>query len=217
MKESKAAVAIRKVRGSDVEFVREMIGSVWQIERFSDREGIIYQSLEANRCRMMCHADFIRIAECDGHPAGIVAASMGRVPLMQRCRYVLPWHYHRLRALAACGDDARTVKAYFAVEDSYEKLLERVSGNLGSELILFAVDRSIRGRGIGGRLMQAYTEECRRRKIEDMYLFTDTFCDYGYYDHNGFELRGSEHLQLELAHERIDHTTFLYSKRLSQE
>lgn len=43
MKESKAAVAIRKVRGSDVEFVREMIGSVWQIERFSDREGIIYQ------------------------------------------------------------------------------------------------------------------------------------------------------------------------------
>ena len=111
MKESKAEVAIRKVRGSDVEFVREMIGSVWQIERFSDREGIIYQLLEANRCRMMCHADFIRIAEFDGRPAGIVAASMGRVPLMQRCRYVLPWQYHRLRALAACGDDARTVKA----------------------------------------------------------------------------------------------------------
>ena len=43
-------------------------------------------------------------------------------------------------------------------------------------------------RGCGRKLLEKLVETCRENRIKNIYLWTDTTCDYTYYQKNEFEL-----------------------------
>lgn len=51
---------------------------------------------------------------------------------------------------------------------------------------LFLVGSSLRGMGWGRRLMERLEDSCREAGLRRLYLWTDTGCNYGFYDHTGF-------------------------------
>lgn len=54
-----------------------------------------------------------------------------------------------------------------------------------AELALFAVSSSCRGKGIGKILFQSALEHMDKTGLKEFYLFTDTTCNYGFYEHQG--------------------------------
>ncbi len=207
-----SGVSIRPYTAADTALIERMIRAVWQIGRFSDNERLLRRLVGMNRCRMLMHTDYVRVAEVDGVACGVLAARFDGAGLGAKIRYAVPYLWRRMCLAMAAGSSRRVVKAYYGVEKSYERLYGCTDGRFDSELVLFAVDASSRGSGVGGSLMREYAEECRRRCAR-MYLFTDTMCDVSYYDHNGFERLAEERLVVGLAGGKVDYTTYIYSKR----
>ena len=74
-------------------------------------------------------------------------------------------------------------------------MLRESGKNYPAELALFMVSPSCRGQGVGKALFQAALDYTGQQKLDEIYLFTDTSCNYGFYEHQGMRRRcEKEHL-----------------------
>lgn len=74
-------------------------------------------------------------------------------------------------------------------------MLRESGKNYPAELALFVVSPSCRGQGVGKALFQAALDYTGQQKLDEIYLFTDTSCNYGFYEHQGMRRRCErEHL-----------------------
>ena len=96
------------------------------------------------------------------------------------------------------------------------KLLKPFNKELKNELILFIVDEKYRGKGIGTQLEKMYTDFLKENKVKKMFLFTDTYSNYEYYEHRGYERKGSLPVDFKTKHEEIDPISeyYIYIKEL---
>ena len=80
--------------------------------------------------------------------------------------------------------EGRSVSKIFGCVDGIDKeLLTRCPTDYQGELAFFAISQKCRGKGIGKALFQKVVEYMRSQKIQKFYLFTDTSCNYGFYEH----------------------------------
>ena len=80
------------------------------------------------------------------------------------------------------------------------------------ELALFIVDQHMRGFGLGKQLWQAAMEWFTKRNIAQFFLFTDSTCDWQYYDHIGLTRRVTLPTQVQAIPEHVhnpDHAAAL--------
>ena len=94
-----------------------------------------------------------------------------------------------------------------------DEMLKRYKQNNNSdgELIFFAVDPMIKGKGIGTLLLNALEE---REKGKNIYLYTDSGCTYQFYDRKGFKKEDEQNVQITIHNKTKELTCFLYSKKL---
>ena len=92
--------------------------------------------------------------------------------------------------------EGRAVSKIFENVTGIDRELLRESGkNYPAELALFVVSPSCRGQGVGKALFQAALDYTGQQKLDEIYLFTDTSCNYGFYEHQGMRRRcEKEHL-----------------------
>lgn len=60
-----------------------------------------------------------------------------------------------------------------------------------NEIVLFAVDRRYQRKGIGTELFKLAGSIFEKEAHSSYYLYTDTSCNYRYYDHLGMKKMGS--------------------------
>lgn len=76
-------------------------------------------------------------------------------------------------------------KIFEKVNEIDKQLLSESNKPYPAELALFAVSSSCRGKGIGKILFQSALEHMDKTGLKEFYLFTDTTCNYGFYEHQG--------------------------------
>nr|WP_246566699.1 GNAT family N-acetyltransferase [Tissierella simiarum] len=59
-------------------------------------------------------------------------------------------------------------------------------------LTLFAVIEECRGLGVGKTLISYLDEYLKEHNTHNIYLYTDSACNYGFYDNHGFVQLGEE-------------------------
>ena len=110
----------------------------------------------------------------------------------------LPNRFRQLRAVLSLylTKEGRAVSKIFENVTGIDRELLRESGkNYPAELALFVVSPSCRGQGVGKALFQAALDYTGQQKLDEIYLFTDTSCNYGFYEHQGMRRRCErEHL-----------------------
>lgn len=78
------------------------------------------------------------------------------------------------------------------------------------EICFLAVDPTIHGKGIGTQLLN---ELSRREKGKLIYLYTDDYCTYQFYEHKGFERVEEKKIEMEIGGKTVPLTCLLYSKQ----
>ncbi len=87
----------------------------------------------------------------------------------------------------------------------------KIENNPDGEIIFFAVDPNIKGKGIGTLLLN---ELAKQEKDKLIYLFTDSGSTYQFYSHRGFKKEAELKVELELNKGKMPLTCYLFSKRL---
>ncbi len=90
-------------------------------------------------------------------------------------------------------------------------------GNTDAHLHLFFTAENARGLGIGKKLYSNFENYCKEKNSSKIVLITDTDCNYGFYDHIGFDCVKTKQgcfgvPQTEL--EKMNSKTFVYVKSM---
>ncbi len=92
--------------------------------------------------------------------------------------------YHYLAGnMGVLKDVNKVIKTFFDVENQLNSKVEENDAYVS----LFFVGSSLRGTGLGKKLMNDFTETAKSNKCNRIYLYTDKGCNYGFYDHLGFK------------------------------
>ncbi len=94
--------------------------------------------------------------------------------------------------------------------DKYDEFLEDREDRYQGEIKLFIVSPDHQDLHIGTGLLERAFDYFREQEASRIYLFTDTDCNYGYYDHKGFLQTGVKESTLKLPGGDRDLTIFLY-------
>lgn len=80
-----------------------------------------------------------------------------------------------------------------------------------AELVFFAADPELVGKGIGTRLLQAFEGDFAGRRV---FLYADDACTYQFYEHRGFTRAGLEHIEGEAPGGHVSMDCMVYVKQL---
>lgn len=78
------------------------------------------------------------------------------------------------------------------------------------ELAFFVVDKKNRGQGIGRKLFQSAVNYMKSQNISEFYLFTDTSCNYPFYEHLGLTKKCEIQQEINTNYNKETMTFFIY-------
>lgn len=185
-------ITLRDYQKQDFKALEDIIRKTWHYDDFSSpKTASKLARVFLTSC--LTNYTFSRVAVDNGVPVGIILAnnkSLHKCPLSLKLQQI-----RALISLFLSKEGRKVSKIFENVSGIDKQLLSECGKSYPAELALFAVNSSYRGKGIGKILFQSVLDYMNEQKINEFYLFTDTSCNYGFYEHKGMVRRcEKEHL-----------------------
>lgn len=132
---------------------------------------------------------FAKVALIDDIPIGIIVANNKNkfnFNLLYKLKLI-----KNIFLLAISSEGRKVSKIFGNVDNIDNNLLTNLDKDYPAELVFFAVDPKFKGLGIGQSLFFKAIEYFKFNSINSFYLFTDTTCNFGFYEHYGMIRKGS--------------------------
>ena len=95
------------------------------------------------------------------------------------------------------------------------KLIMHHAKDYQGELCLFAVKPKVKGSGYGVGLLSEFHEFLKKTKAKSYFLYTDTDCNVGFYEHQGYQLISLDTVRF-FPGEKDQAKYFLFCKEMTQ-
>lgn len=204
----------REYRKQDYRDLVEIIRKTWHYDEFcSPKTANKLANVFLSSC--LTNYTYSRVVLADGKAAGIILVNniaKHTCSAMARLRQL-----KALATLYCCKEGRQAARIFGSVHGIDQHLLEKNHKHYPAELALFALSDAYRGKGIGKQLFQAALDYMKQEGLDSFYLFTDTSCNYGFYEHQGMkrccEHEHSFHMQGKEAAMRF----FIYEYQLEKQ
>lgn len=151
---------------------------------------------------------FSQVAVCQGEVVGIILVKniqKHKCPPDARLRQI-----RSLLSLYLSREGRKMMKIFGSVNGIDQQLLKENHRSYPAELALFAVSPVCRGKGIGKQLFQAAMNYMKQENLNEFYLFTDTSCNYGFYEHQGMKRCCEKKHIFQVAGQNAEMRFFIY-------
>lgn len=158
--------------------------------------------------RCLVDYSFSRVAFVNEKVVGIIL-----VKDMTKHQYHLlqiPKQIKSILVLYLSKEGRKITKMFRMINEIDQELLNKRHKSYPAELSLFAVDSSCRGKGIGKQLFQVALDYIHQQQIHEFYLFTDTSCNYGFYEHQGMKRCLEKEHQFYIKEKAVKIKFFIY-------
>lgn len=207
---------LRSMRSEDLPRIEDMVRRTWHYDDMLSPDNARRMGrIDAANC--MSRRTFMRVADVDGDIAGIVVANDIKQHRKDRRARMRRW----VTALPLIGsregrDMLNLMHNYLSTDAALSKQTKAMGCEYEGELVLFIVDSAFRGKGIGKQLFRAAMEYFRSVGVDRFFLYTDTGCDYGFYDHHGLNQRCAQSFDWSLGTDTKRITMFIYDDTVSR-
>lgn len=116
--------------------------------------------------------------------------------------------YHFVGALFVIFDRGGADDAYDRVN---EQMLATIDPAPDAELVYFASDPDLVGKGIGSKLLAAFERDFAGKRV---FLYTDDGCTYQFYDHRGFTRAATKTVEADAPGGHFSMDCMIYTKQL---
>ena len=106
------------------------------------------------------------------------------------------------------------MKTFESVNHIDKDLIKEADCTYEGEVAFFAVSSRARGKGIGKELFRSLLDYMKSQNLKNFYLFTDTSCNYGFYEHQGMLRRGQKDTIFHINGEQATMSFFLYDSQI---
>lgn len=184
-------IFIRDIKQSDIKDLHYILSKTWyqDIEKKNKKITDAYVQIDLNSC--LNQSSFGKVAELNGKVVGFI---LGQVSSEVK----------RMRLFQTSGEEVaftlmntpEELKKKIVDHVDFEKkaskqLLEESNIDYDGSIELFTVLEEAQGTGIGGQLFEEMISYFKKHQVKNYQLFTDTACNYGFYDYKGLRHNGT--------------------------
>lgn len=200
-------IILKEYNETHREAIEEIIIKTWKYDRFcSPKTAKLMAKVFLNSC--LANQTFTRVAEVEGKAVGIIMAKnlkTHRAPFKIKMKFMAS-----IVRLMISKEGRDTSKIFGSVQDVDKKMLDNCSKQYKGELAFFALNEDYRGMGLGRKLFDEAKKYMEKEEIPDFYLFTDTSCNYKFYEHMGLKREKEEKLEIDAKGQLGEMTFFIY-------
>lgn len=200
-------IKLREYQTQDFEALEAIIRETWHYDDFSSPKTAI-QLAKVFLSSCLTNYTFSRVAVVDGTVAGIILVNQiakHKCPLSNRFLQI-----KSILSLYSSKEGRDASKIFSSVNGIDQQLRNETNRTYPAELALFVVSSSCRGNGIGKMLFRSALDYMRQEELEEFYLFTDTSCNYAFYEHQGMKRRSEKKHIFTVKGQQAEMNFFLY-------
>lgn len=181
----KRTVVYRPFEQRDTAHLAEVISQSWSYEKMFSKN-TAYHFSHIFLYYELSRQSSNRVVEVEGRAAGIITSAF-KSKHKRRGFYIMKVLKHGLQ-MAVTAEGRNVLLNYVkAVDELNSRMLNSLNEPFKAELSLFAVSPSLLGLGTGSALFNDLLLQLKKNQIETYYLYTDTTCNFGFYDYKGLE------------------------------
>lgn len=207
-------ILLRDLKWDDLKALEDVIRVTWNYDRFASPK-TAKKLAKVYLASCLANQTFSRIAEADGLPVGVILGKdieNHHCPFKYRMRQILG-----IIQLLMMKEGRQLLKFYQAIDGVDQKLLEQCDKPYKGEVALFALSPEYRGLGLGKQLFHSLLQYMAQKGIPSFYLFTDTSCNFGFYEHQGMIRRQQYRCTVSLKGQTATMEFYLYDRPVAKE
>lgn len=159
----------------------------------------------------LAEATYAQVAEQNGEVIGVIMGkSKFDYRITSHIAYVFSMFRYTIKMKYGHKNEQTGIEDYNKLHELYHDFSKKHKGEFDGVLTLFAVNENCRGLGVGKTLLAGLKEYLRKSKVSRIYLYTDTTCNYGFYEKQGFERLEQQTLELTRDGKPFQMDVFLY-------
>ena len=175
-------VKLRELEKQDIPALEDVIRKTWDYDKFATPK-TARKLAKVYLATCLTNQTYTRVAEVNGVPVGLI---LGKNIEKHHC----PLKYRLRQIFAVCGlliskEGRGILNFYKGVDGIDSQLLKQCNKDYKGEIALFALSPEYRGLGIGKMLFHCLLAYMKSQSISEFYLYTDTSCNFGFYEHQG--------------------------------
>lgn len=210
-------ITYRKIEKTDYEEVKKIINEAFKLYKLVDDKELLNKVLTIYLHSCLQETTYSLIATKDNKPIGVILGNVSKNNSIKNSIYHFGVVLSNYISIALRNSkEKKELKQFGTVSKAYEKLLEYRKDEFQGSITLFAVREGYRGFGIGKTLVNNLLNYMRENQVKKLYLFTDTICNYGFYESQGF--KRVDTITLDMSSQSQDSISsldvFLYSYNL---
>lgn len=214
-------VVITDFRDEYANQLDSMFNEAFQLHQMVPAGKFLDDLIQVNVLTVLSSATWIRVAVREGRAVGIIAAKVAnqkRHAGAQKFQSALARTAVRFLGRALVRPQIlRQVIGSASAQSKVNKKAKANGHSLDNELLIFAVDESIRGTGVGGRLYSEFLAHLREVGASEYHLQTNTLCTYEFYDYKGLERAAENSFTLKNGTQATLVTGFVYVGKIPEQ
>ncbi|MGX7107888.1 GNAT family N-acetyltransferase [Facklamia miroungae] len=178
---------IRQIREEDMTQLVDLIHEAWfkgvyEGKKFEKAASAI--SLN----KALYNSSLGRVAVLDGEIVGMILCSTKEADSIFRM-YQLDFidKLITLSNQAQPDEIERVIRVFQSERQAYNELIKGYEETFDASIEYIVVSEKARGKGVGKKLISEVLDRFKEQDLENVYLFTDTDCNYRFYDYLNFE------------------------------
>lgn len=191
-------ITYREICPKDYGSIKKLIDEVWNLNQFCDNERELEDALNIYLQSSLLDISYGKAAILDGEVVGILLGKRkGQQNMVRRCSIL--WSLIKSgvsQLFHATTEMRRQLKNALKISKADQKMMAMQKGNFTGHIELLIVGDNTQGLGVGKRLVNDFISYALHGNQNKIYVQTDTQCNYGFYEHLGFERLDSIDLTL---------------------
>jgi len=206
---------IRELKAGDLPKIKAVVRDVWEWDEAFEEDEVIEACVAIYFAPVLHEATFGRVAVVDDAIVGVIfGTELGKPPIFKHFLEDLTPY---ILTLAQTNQQDRQAMCDYmiALHSTYSALIASTKHEYDGSLEFLAVAEVAQGKGIGKQLWLSLKEHFQAQNVQKIYLFSDSECNYKFYEKQGFTHRQTKEMQVIFGGEPDITEQYLYSYNLS--
>lgn len=178
----------RPLRKSDYTALQKIICEAWDFSAYVKGAGTLRHYQDIFLSEYLARSNYTEAAVLNGSVVGFLLGRCDKVSCAAPRRKHAPLCFASKLALLFSRSGRFALRILRITDHVNRKLIKDHANDFDGELCLFAVTAHLKKQGIGRELLSHFHVFMRSKGAENYFLYTDTYCNVGFYERMGYAL-----------------------------
>lgn len=210
-------ISYRSIKKQDYNIICDIIDSTFGLNEYISNEKILKCAKKLYIYSCLSEATYTNLIEKNGEIIGIIMGNAKNdYKKIKHLKFILNYLWYIFKLKLSSLKYKEDIKNYEIIHKTYDEFLNKHKEEFDGVLTLFAIKDEFRGFGFGKILLENFLSYLQNQNVNNIYLYTDTTCNYEFYERKGFKRLEEKNLKIKRNNNDFEMSVFLYSYRLKK-